>query len=104
MLQAAKTDELIKKVQMLIEQNELLRKHNLFLLEENTSIEREFVEYKRQNLAKEQELQDQLQALVHASTHAEQQRNVQFEQQRRVLQAQLRALEQGIDELYNSRG
>ena len=104
MPQAATPDDLIKKVQMLIEQNELLRKHNLFLLEENTSIEREFVEYKRQNLAKEQDLQDQLEAFVQNSTQAEQQRNVQFEQQRRVLQAQLRALEQGIDELYNSRG
>ena len=84
---------------MLIEQNELLRKHNLFLLEENTSIEREFVDYKRQNFAKEQSLQDELQALA----YTEQQRNLQFEQQRRVLQAQLRALEQGIDELYKSR-
>lgn len=89
---------------MLIEQNELLRKHNLFLLEENTSIEREFVEFKRQNFAKEQDLQDQLQAFVQNSTQAEQQRIVQFEQQRRVFKAQLQALEQGIDELYKSRG
>ena len=100
MSQTATADDLIKKVQMLIEQNELLRKHNLFLLEENTSIEREFVEYKRQSFTKEQAFQDEIQAL----TYTEQQRNLQFEQQRRVLQAQLRALEQGIDELYNSRG
>ena len=93
------TENLIKKVQMLIEQNELLRKHNIFLLEENTSIEHEFVAYKRASSAAAQELEDQLEV----SYKTEQQRTLQLEQQKLALIAQLKALERGIDELYQNR-
>ena len=92
-------DELVTKIQMLVEQNELLRRHNTHLLHENTSLEQEFVGYKRQATEHEQELCDTISVL----RQAEQQRVAQLEEQRQLLKAYLHALENGINELYQHR-
>jgi hypothetical protein len=92
-------DDLVTKVQMLVEQNELLRRHNTFLAAENTNLEQEFVLYKRQTLEKEQELRDTIAVL----RQAEQERVAQLDEQRHLLKAYLHALENGINELYQHR-
>ncbi len=84
--------ELATKVKMLVEQNELLRRHNAFLLEENNTVSREFAQFRRTATSKEQSLSDKL----------EQQRRIELLRMKQYneLQTQLRALEQGIEELY----
>jgi regulator of replication initiation timing len=87
--------ELSNKVKMLVEQNELLRRHNLFLLEENNTLSREFAQFRRTATNKEQTLSDK----VEQQQRIEQLRIKQYND----LQTQLRALEQGIEELYKHR-
>lgn len=88
--------ELTTKVQMLVEQSELLRRHNQFLLEENNTISREFAQFRRAAAEREQALNDKLEQ----QRRQEQQRNTLQHSQYTDLQTQLRALEQGIEDLY----
>ena len=91
--------ELMTKVKMLVEQNELLRRHNTFLLQENNTVSREFANFRREASQKEQNLTDALEK----QRRLEQQRSNQQSSQYNELQIQLRALEQGIEELYKQK-
>ncbi len=92
-------DELMTKVKMLVEQNEMLRRHNNFLLQENNTISREFANFRRNAGEKEQNLTDSLEK----QRRIEQQQTAKQRTQYNELQIQLRALEQGIEELYKQK-
>ncbi len=92
-------EELMTKVKMLVEQNEMLRRHNNFLLQENNTISREFANFRRNSGEKEQNLTDALEK----QRRTEQQQTAKQLTKYNELQIQLRALEQGIEELYKQK-